>query len=212
MSRRKSPKACFVNSPCSSPRLLGAGNRLVREIDDVGGVLDLVALELQVPDDHVRDDEAPVAAEMRHEVDRGAAGLHADRLGADGLEELLLLGSDVVKPKRRLLLVGKKLRREVALGAVGKDDDDESFLELLRLLDSHVHGRPGAHAGEDPLLAQKPPGHLVGVLVEDVHLLVEAALVEDPRPVGLFHVLEALDLVPHVGLDADDPDVPGCIP
>ncbi len=80
-------------------------------------------------------------------------------------------------------------------------------LELLRLLDGHVHGRPAAHPGENPLLSQQPPGHLVGVLVEDVHLLVEAAPVEDPRPVGLLHVLEALDLVAHVGLDTDDPDV-----
>jgi len=69
-----------------------------------------------------------------------------------------------------------------------------------------VHGRAAAHPGEDPLLAQQPAGHLVGVLVEDVHRLVEAAPVEDAGAVGLLHVLEALDLVAHVGLDADDPD------
>jgi len=52
-------------------RPLRLGDRLVRQVDDVGRAPDPVALEPQVPGDEVRDDEAPVAAQMGHEVDRG---------------------------------------------------------------------------------------------------------------------------------------------
>ncbi len=102
------------------------------------------------------------------------------------------------------ILRGEERRAEVALPAVGQDDDQGASRHPAGFLDGGGHGRPAAHADQQALLARQPPGRFIGLLVLDVDFLVDALLLEDLRAVGFPEVLEALNAVAEIGFDPDD--------
>ena len=83
--------------------LVGALDDLVIDIGEVLGERDLVAARDEPTADHVKADERAGVADVNVVVDRGAAHVHADLAGLDGLELFLFMGSAVVDTHSLLL-------------------------------------------------------------------------------------------------------------
>jgi hypothetical protein len=76
--------------------LLRRVDELVLDVGDVDDPRDLEPLEREVPLDRVEDDRADHVPDVGRLVDGRAAQVDADASGADGLEQLFLLGEGVV--------------------------------------------------------------------------------------------------------------------
>ena len=83
--------------------LVGALDDLVIDIGEVLGERDLVAARDEPATNHVKADERAGIADVDVVVDRGAAHVHADLAGLDGLELFLFMGSAVVDTHSLLL-------------------------------------------------------------------------------------------------------------
>ena len=83
--------------------LVGALDDLVIDIGKVLGERDLVAARDEPAANHVKADERAGVADVDVVVDRGAAHIHADLTGLDGLELFLFMGSAVVDTHSLLL-------------------------------------------------------------------------------------------------------------
>ena len=83
--------------------LVGALDDLVIDIGEVLGKRDLVAARNEPATNHVEADERAGVADVNVVVDRGAAHVHADLAGLDGLELFLFMGSAVVDTHSLLL-------------------------------------------------------------------------------------------------------------
>ena len=83
--------------------LVGALDDLVIDIGEVLGECDLVAARDEPATNHVKADERAGVADVDVVVDRGAAHVHADLSGLDGLELFLFMGSAVVDTHSLLL-------------------------------------------------------------------------------------------------------------
>jgi len=185
---------------------LGAPDRTVRQIHDIRHMLYLIALEFQIPAQEIGNDEAAVAADVGHVMNRGAAGVDPDLFGAQGLEEFLLPRQGVVEAQRRFSLFREQIGAQVTLAAVRKNDHHDAAVQFPGLLEGHMHGGAGAHAHEQALLAGQTPGGRKSVFIENIGLFVQQLPVEYPGTVGFLHVLEPLDLMLEIGLDPDNPD------
>jgi len=108
----------------------------------------------------------------------------------------IILGQGIVKLQGGSFLGGKQGGGEIALPADRGDGHDEAGFHFPGLADGHGHRRAGAHAQEEALLAGQAPGGLEALFILHVHDLVGLGLVEDPRLIGLLHVLQALESVP----------------
>ena len=86
-----------------SALLVGALDDLVIDIGEVLGERDLVAARDEPATNHVKADERAGIADVDVVVDRGAAHVHADLAGLDGLELFLFMGSAVVDTHSLLL-------------------------------------------------------------------------------------------------------------
>ena len=86
-----------------SALLVGALDDLVIDIGEVLCERDLVAARDEPTADHVKADERAGIADVDVVVDRGAAHIHADLAGLDGLELFLFMGSAVVDTHSLLL-------------------------------------------------------------------------------------------------------------
>ena len=87
----------------SAALLVGALDDLVIDIGEVLGERDLVAARDEPATNHVKADERAGIADVDVVVDRGAAHIHADLAGLDGLELFLFMGSAVVDTHSLLL-------------------------------------------------------------------------------------------------------------
>ena len=76
---------------------------LVIDIGEVLGERDLVAARDEPATNHIEADERAGIADVDVVVDRGAAHIHADLAGLDGLELFLFMGSAVVDTHSLLL-------------------------------------------------------------------------------------------------------------
>ena len=83
--------------------LIGALDDLVIDIGEVLGERDLVAARDEPATNHVKADERASVADVNVVVNRGAAHVHADLTGLDGLELFLFMGSAVVDTHSLLL-------------------------------------------------------------------------------------------------------------
>ena len=83
--------------------LVGALDDLVIDIGEVLGERDLVAARDEPATNHVKADERAGIADVDVVVDRGAAHVHADLAGLNGLELFLFMGSAVVDTHSLLL-------------------------------------------------------------------------------------------------------------
>ena len=83
--------------------LVGALDNLVVDIGEVLGERDLVAARDEPAANHIEADERAGVADVNVVVDRGAAHVHADLAGLDGLELFLFMGSAVVDTHSLLL-------------------------------------------------------------------------------------------------------------
>ena len=83
--------------------LVGALDDLVIDIGEVLGERDLVAARDEPATNHVKANERAGIADVDVVVDRGAAHVHADLAGLDGLELFLFMGSAVVDTHSLLL-------------------------------------------------------------------------------------------------------------
>ena len=83
--------------------LVGALDDLVVDVGEVLGERDLVAARDEPATNHVKADERAGIADVDVVVDRGAAHVHADLAGLDGLELFLFMGSAVVDTHSLLL-------------------------------------------------------------------------------------------------------------
>ena len=83
--------------------LVGALDDLVVDIGEVLGERDLVAARDKPAANHIEADERAGVADVDVVVDRGAAHVHADLAGLDGLELFLFMGSAVVDTHSLLL-------------------------------------------------------------------------------------------------------------
>ena len=83
--------------------LVGALDDLVIDIGEVLGECDLVAARDEPATNYVKADERAGVADVDVVVDRGAAHVHADLAGLDGLELFLFMGSAVVDTHSLLL-------------------------------------------------------------------------------------------------------------
>ena len=87
----------------SAALLVAALDDLVIDIGEVLGERDLVAARDEPATNHVKADERAGIADVDVVVDRGAAHVHADLAGLDGLELFLFMGSAVVDTHSLLL-------------------------------------------------------------------------------------------------------------
>jgi len=168
---------------------LGAPDRSVGEIDDIGYMADSAALVLQISPEQIGDDETAVAADMGHVMDGGTTGIDPYLFGAQGLEELLLPGQGVVQPQRHFTLFGEQIRTQIALAAVGKDYHQDPARHFPGLPEAYMHGGAGTHPHQEPLFSGQSPGCFEGILIENVDLLVQEIPVEYPGTIGFLHVL-----------------------
>ena len=83
--------------------LVGALDDLVVDIGEVLGKRDLVTARDEPAANHIKADERAGVANVDVVVDRGAAHVHADLAGLDGLELFLFMGSAVVDTHSLLL-------------------------------------------------------------------------------------------------------------
>ena len=83
--------------------LVGALDDLVVDIGEVLGERDLVAARDEPASNHIEADERAGIADVDVVVDRGAAHVHANLAGLDGLELFLFMGSAVVDTHSLLL-------------------------------------------------------------------------------------------------------------
>ena len=83
--------------------LVGALDDLVVDVGEVLGKRDLVAARDEPAADHVEADERAGVTDVDVVVDCGAAHVHADLAGLDGLELFLFMGSAVVDTHSLLL-------------------------------------------------------------------------------------------------------------
>jgi hypothetical protein len=77
-----------------------AADRLVVHVGEVHHELHLVAAELQVAAQEVREEERPHVADVRRGVHRGAAGVHPDLAGLQGDELFFAARQGVVEADR----------------------------------------------------------------------------------------------------------------
>ena len=75
----------------------------------------------------------------------------------------------------------KEGRAQVAVAAVGQDDDDRAVRHLVGDGQRPGHGGAAGHADEDALVGGQQPGGLEGLAVFDGDLLVQQARVVDAR-------------------------------
>ncbi len=83
--------------------LVGAVDNLIVDVREVLGEGDLVAARDEPATNHVKADERAGIADVDVVVDRGAAHVHADLAGLDGLELFLFMGSAVIDTHSLLL-------------------------------------------------------------------------------------------------------------
>ena len=106
LAARMTPINLSENSVATSAPfglLVGALDDLVIDIGEVLGERDLVAARDEPATNHVKADERAGIADVDVVVDRGAAHVHADLAGLDGLELFLFMGSAVVDTHSLLL-------------------------------------------------------------------------------------------------------------
>ncbi len=179
----------------------------VVDVAEVHGVFDLVAAAFEVASQHVGEDQAAAEAQVGRPVQARPAGINGHLARRDRIELFHAVGEGVVESQRLGDRLGNEERSgKVTLAAVGQQGHDGALAQGPRLVDGHLHGRPGAHAHEDPFLAGQAAGGLVGGIVVDRDDRRELVGLENSRRVALLHILEALDLVALEGFDADDAD------
>lgn len=83
--------------------LVGTLDDLIVDIGEVLGERDLVTARDEPAANHIEADERAGVADVDVVVDRGAAHVHADLAGLDGLELFLFMGSAVVDTHSLLL-------------------------------------------------------------------------------------------------------------
>ncbi len=186
---------------------LGALDGLVVQVGDVDQVVHLVAAKFEVAAQQVGEDVAAALAQADAPVRGGPAGVHADLARLQGFEGACGTLHGVEEVDLGLFPHREKRGAQVALAAVGQDHHERAGRHPGGGPQGGRHGRAAAHAHEEPLGVRQSPCHFEGLLVIDVHLHVEAVFVENFGTVGLLHVLEALELMPHERFDADDPDI-----
>ena len=82
---------------------------------------------------------------------------------------------------------------------VRQDGHHQPLLQLPGDFQGCVHGRTAAHANQHALVPGKFPGGVKGMLIVDIDDQIRDRFVEDPRLVGLLHILESLQFVAQVG-------------
>src|SRR4051794_7056636 len=101
---------------------------------------------------------------------------------------------------------GEDSRREVAIAAVADDEHHGGVLEPLRDLQRDPAGPRGGDPREQAFLAREPARHVLGVVLRDLHGLVDTPGLEDPGLVGLGPLADARDARALGGLRAQDAD------
>ena len=161
----------------------------------------------QIAAEQICKNIAPALAQVQGGIGCGTTGIDADLARLQCFQGLFAALHRIEQMDIGFLRGREQGRAEIALTAVGQNDHEGSGFQGAGLAQGHRHGRTAAHAHEKALFPGQAPGGFKGLFIVDVDLLVDAAFVEDFRAVGFLEVLQPLQLMTHVRLDGDDPNL-----
>ncbi len=167
-------------------------------------MLDLIAAALEISPEHVGKDHAAAESQVGRPVQAGPAGIDRHLAGRQGLQLFYSAGQRVVKTQGlRHRIAYEQRSGKISLASVRQQGDNRAFAQCPSFIEGHFHGRARAHSYKDPLFPGQAPGSIIRRIVVYVDDGLQFFGLEDPGRVAFLHVLEALNFMTLVGLDAD---------
>ena len=142
--------------------------------------------------------------DVQKAAEGGPASVHPEPVFLNGYKFLLFASQCVVKGNAGFLFDCKQGCAQVPLAAIRQDDHNTPFFHFTCHLERPGQSRPRAHARKYALLFGKSPGGRESFLVIDIDDSIGPLLFKYARPIGLFHVFQALDFVTQIGLYPND--------